>query len=65
MSVYTEIQELARNERLRNEIYSAKKDRNIFPDYENLRVPAFFIECYLSDRFNGKQFVINFEFATI
>lgn len=65
MSVYTEIQELARNERLRDEIYAPKKDRNIFPDYENLRVPAFFIECYLSDRFNGRQFVINFEFVTI
>lgn len=65
MSVYTEIQELARNERLRDEIYAPKNDRNIFPDYENLRVPAFFIECYLSDRFNGRQFVINFEFVTI
>ena len=65
MSVYNDIRELARNERLRQEIYSAKTEKNIFPDYNNLRVPAFFIECYLSDRFNGGQFVINFEFVTI
>lgn len=64
MSVYDDIRELARSDRLREELYSYNEGKKIF-NYNTLTIPAFFNECYLSDRYNGSQFVINLEFATV
>lgn len=64
MSVYDDIRELARSNRLREELYSYNEGKKTF-NYNTLTIPAFFNECYLSDRYNGSQFVINFEFATV
>lgn len=64
MSVYDDIRELARSDRLREELYSYNEARKTF-NYNMLSVPAFLNECYLSDRYNGSQFVINLEFATV
>ena len=64
MSVYDDIRELARSNRLREELYSYNEGKKTF-NYNTLTIPAFFNECYLSDRYNGSQFVINLEFATV
>ena len=64
MSVYDDIRELARSDRLREELYSYNEGKKTF-NYNTLTIPAFFNECYLSDRYNGSQFVINLEFATV
>ena len=64
MSVYDDIRELARSDRLRKELYSYNEGKKTF-NYNTLTIPAFFNECYLSDRYNGSQFVINLEFATV
>lgn len=64
MSVYDDVRELARSNRLREELYSYNEGKKTF-NYNTLTIPAFFNECYLSDRYNGSQFVINLEFATV
>ena len=60
MSVYTDIKNQVRQNRLRREIYD-NRNKETFPNYRELQIPMFFRDCFLSDRFNGKQFVVNFE----
>ena len=60
MSVYEDIKNQVRQNKLKREIYD-NRDKETFPNYRELQIPMFFRDCFLSDRFNGKQFVVNFE----
>lgn len=71
MSVFDDILLYRKSELLREELNQIEQkqlsDYTLIEKYkyEDIKVPAFFITSYLSDRYNGTQYQINFEFVTI